>query len=176
MPGEIEHMGRRILNRKDMRADFDAAERKKDEDEVDEEEEGDEDDEDEEGDEEGDEEEAEGEEAEAEEPEAGEEDDEEKPPPKKKKKPAKVKVVKEPKKSRSRAPKIVRQRVVWGVFSNSHQCVATYEYPRKAEAEQHAARLMQDKKSTHFIQPVKEPWEDREKKDEKEKKDDKKEK
>jgi hypothetical protein len=174
-PGRIEDMGRRILNRKHMRADFDAAERKKDEDEADEEEEGDEDDEDEEDGEEGDEEEPEGEEAEAEEPE-GEEEDEEKPPPKKKKKPAKVKVVKEPKKSRSRAAKIIRQRVVWGVFSNSHQCVATYEYPRKAEAEQHAARLMQDKKSTHFIQPVKEPWEDREKKDEKEKKDDKKEK
>ena len=155
-------MGRRILNRKDMRADFDAAERRKDDDESDEEEDKDEDeDEDEEGDEaeEGEEEEAEGDEADEEA--AGDEDEEEKPAPKKKK--AKVKPVKEPKKPRSRAAKVVRQRVVWGVFNNSHQCVATYEYPRKTEAAQHAARLMQDKKSTHFVQPVKEPWEDREK-------------
>ena len=154
-------MGRRILNRKDMRADFDAAERRKEDDENDEEEEeeGDED-EDEEGEEaeEGEDEEAEDDEADEE---GGDEDEEEKPAPKKKK--AKAKPVKEPKKPRSRAAKVVRQRVVWGVFNNSHQCVATYEYPRKTEAAQHAARLMQDKKSTHFVQPVKEPWEDREK-------------
>lgn len=155
-------MARRILNRKDMRADFDAAERRKEDEERDEEEDEEEDeDEDEEGEE--------GEEGEDEEPEAGDaeeegagdEEDEEAPAPKKKK--AKPKVVKEPKKTRSRAAKVVRQRVVWGVFNNSHQCVATYEYPRKTEAVQHAARLMQDKKSTHFVQPVKEPWEDREK-------------
>ena len=158
-------MARRILNRKDMRADFDAAERRKEDEERDEdEEEGDdeEDDEEEEGeDEEGEAEEAEGEEGE--EDLEGEEEDEERP--KKKKKPVKAKPVKEPKKSRARTPKVVRQRVVWGVFNNSHQCVATYEYPRKNEAVQHAARLMQDKKSTHFVQPVKEPWEDREKKE-----------
>ena len=157
-------MGRRILNRKDMRADFDAAERRKetDEEKDEDEEEGEDEDEDEEGEEEeeGEDEEAEGEEADEEV--AGDEDDEERPRPKKKKA-AKPKPVKEPKKSRSRAAKVVRQRVVWGVFSNSHQCVATYEYPRKAQAEHHAARLMQDKKSTHFVQPVREPWEDREK-------------
>ena len=161
-------MARRILNRKDMRADFDAAEKRKEEDERDEdEEEGDDEDEDE--DEEGeDEEAAEGDDAEADDGESedaeGDDDDEDKPK-KKKKKVVKVKPVKEPKKSRSRAAKVVRQRVVWGVFNNSHQCVATYEFPRKAEAAQHAARLMQDKKVTHFVQPVKEPWEDREKKE-----------
>lgn len=162
-------MGRRILNRKDMRADFDAAEKRKEEEERDEdEEEGDDEDEDEEGeDEEGEEEDAEGDEAEADDADDeadGDEDDEDRSK-KKKKKVAKPKPVKEPKKSRSRAAKVVRQRVVWGVFNNSHQCVATYEYPRKTEAVQHAARLMQDKKSTHFVQPVKEPWEDREKKE-----------
>ena len=166
-------MARRILNRKDMRADFDAAERKKAdevESEEDEEEEEDEEGEDEEGeDEEGDDEEGEAED-EDEEPSEGDDDEEEKPKPKKKKKPVKEKAPKAPKKTRSRAAKVVRQRVVWGVFTNSHQCVATYEYPRKAEAVQHAARLMQVKKSTHFIQPVKEPWEDREKKDEKKEK------
>ncbi len=167
-------MAKRILNRKEMRADFDAAERKKtdeveteeDEEEADDEEGDEEDDED---DEEGEEEEGEAAE-EAEEPSEGDDDEEEKPKPKKKKKPVKEKAPKAPKKTRSRAAKVVRQRVVWGVFTNSHQCVATYEYPRKAEAVQHAARLMQDKKSTHFIQPVKEPWEDREKKDEKKEK------
>lgn len=161
-------MARRILNRKDMRADFDAAEkRKEDEEREDEDEESDDEDEDdEEGEgEEGEEEEAEGEESDEEEA-GGEEGDEDEERPKKKKKvKVKPKVEKAPKKSRARTPKVVRQRVVWGVFNNSHQCVATYEYPRKPEAEQHAARLMADKKSTHFIQPVKEPWEDREKKE-----------
>ncbi len=59
-------------------------------------------------------------------------------------------------------------RVVWGVFNNSHQMVAQYDYPQKAEAEAEAERRMTEKKSTHFVQPVKEPIE--------EKKDDKKEK
>jgi hypothetical protein len=50
-------------------------------------------------------------------------------------------------------------RVVWGVFSNSHQLVEEYDYPRKREAEEHAAKLTTDKKSGHpfFIQPVKKP-------------------
>lgn len=160
-------MARRILNRKDMRADFDAAERKKDEEEEKEDEEDDDEDDDEEADEESeeDDEEAEGDEADEEPATGGDDEDEEERPAKKKKKVAKPKPVKAPKKSRARTAKVVRQRVVWGVFSNSHQCVATYEYPRKAEADQHAARLMADKKSTHFVQPVKEPWEDREKKE-----------
>ena len=55
-------------------------------------------------------------------------------------------------------------RVVWGVFNNSHQMIASYEYPKKAEADSHAARLMADKKSTHFVQPVKEPIEEKKEK------------
>ena len=160
-------MARRILNRKDMRADFDAAERRKEDDVKEENEEEADDDAEDDDEDEDDDEEAEGEEAEGEEADEeaeGDDDEEEKPAPKKKKV-AKPKPVKEPKKSRSRVAKVVRQRVVWGVFNNSHQCVATYEYPRKTEAVQHAARLMQDKKSTHFVQPVKEPWEEREKKE-----------
>jgi hypothetical protein len=135
-------MAKRILNRKEMRADFDAAERREqdEEDDTDEEEEG-EDDEDEE-------------EAEADE-EAGDEEEEAPPPPKK---PARKKAAKPAAtKSRSRAAKNVRQRVVWGVFNNSNQCVKTYDYPKRKEAEEHAAQLTADKKSTHFIQPVKEP-------------------
>src|SRR5262245_53859064 len=152
-------MARRILNRKDLRADFDAAERRKTEDdqeeEVEDEEEGD-DEEEEEG--EGEEDEGGGEE--------GDEDDEEapkkKPPPKKKKEPAAPKA--KPK-ARTRTPKITRMRVVWGVFNNSNACVATYEYPRRKEAEEHAAKLTTDKRSTHFIQPVKEPMEEKKEKE-----------
>jgi hypothetical protein len=151
-------MGRRILNRKDLRADYDAAERRKDEDE-------DKDEEEEEKDEEEDEEEKEdGEEDEEGEAEAegeGEDDEEEAP---KKKKVAKPKA--KPKaKPRSRAAKITRMRVVWGVFSNSNQCVATYDYPKKQEAVDHAARLTADKRNTHFVQPVKEPMEEKKEKE-----------
>ena len=161
-------MGRRILNRKEMRADFDAAERRKgdDEDEVVDEESESEEEEDEEK--ESDEEEADVEaepdsEAEGE----GDEDDEEAKP--KKKKVAKPKAPKAPKaakpKSRSRAAKVVRMRLVWGVFNNSHQCVATYEYPKRGDAEAHAAKLTADKKNTHFVQPVKEPIEEKKEKE-----------
>jgi len=146
-------MARRILNRKEMRADFDAAERRKDEDEEegDEEEEQEDEDEEEEGESEGEEEEG----AEDEEPgEDEEEADEERP---KKKKKAAPKVAKPKAKPRSRAAKVVRMRVVWGVFNNSHQMVASYDYPKKADAEAHAAKLMADKRQTHFVQPVKEP-------------------
>jgi len=158
-------MGRRILNRKDLRADFDAAERRKDDDEEQDEEKEEKDEDEEEDEEEGGEEEegeAEGEaEAEAE----GEGDDDEEVRPKKKKKaPPKPKVKAKPK-PRSRAAKITRVRVVWGVFSNSNQCVATYDYPKKQEAVDHAARLTADKRNTHFIQPIKEPIEEKKEKE-----------
>ena len=52
-------------------------------------------------------------------------------------------------------------RVVWGVYNNSNQLVTTYEYPKKQDAVAHAAKLTTDKKSTHFIQPVKEPIEEK---------------
>ncbi len=148
----------------ELRDQFDAAERRKEDVETDEEEEeGDEDeeagDEDEEAPAGGEEEEAE---VEGDEDAEGDEDDEEAPKKKKKAK-AKVKVVKP--KSRTRTAKVVRMRVVWGVFNNSHQCVATYEYPKRGEADQHAARLTTDKRSTHFVQPVKEPIEEKKEKD-----------
>ena len=62
---------------------------------------------------------------------------------------------------RMRAAKVTRLRVVWGVYNNSHQLVATYEYPRKDDAMAHAAKLTADKKNTHFVQPVKEPIEEK---------------
>ena len=139
-------MARRILNRKDLRADYDAAERRKsDDEEPEEEEDGDEDEEEAEADTEG-----------GEEDEEGEEAEEEAPAKAKKKKPAK-----EPKPKRVRTPKVVRQKVVWVVFNNSNQRVAAYDYPKKKEAEEHAARLMAEKKITFFVQPVKEQMEDK---------------
>jgi hypothetical protein len=88
----------------------------------------------------------------------GAEEEEPAPAPKKKKAPAK-----EPKKprSRSRTAKVVRMKLVWGVFNNSNVRVATYEYRQKPEAEEHAARLSTEKKSTHFVQPVKEAIEEK---------------
>src|SRR5437879_2766740 len=134
-------MARRILNRRELRADYDAAERRQG-DEV-------------EGEEEGDEEETAESNQEAGE---GDEGDEEEEAPKKKK-PA----PKEPKpkaKPRSRAAKVTRMKVVWGVFNNSNQRVATFDYPKRKEADEKATQLTADKKSTHFVQPVKEPLEE----------------
>jgi hypothetical protein len=51
----------------------------------------------------------------------------------------------------------VRMRVVWGVFSSSVQCVQTFPYPQKREAETLAAKLTAEKKSPYFVQPIKEP-------------------
>jgi cobalamin biosynthesis protein CobT len=133
-------MARRILNRKDLRADYEAAERRKNEDE--DEVEGDEEESDEADDEI---------EAEAE---GDEGDEEEEEAPKKKKKPA----PKEPKPKRSRAAKQVRMKVVWGVFNNSNQCVAKFDYSKRQEAEEHAAKLSAAKNPPQpfFIQPIKE--------------------
>ena len=139
-------MARRILNRKDLRADYEAAEarRKQDEDEV----EGDED----EADDEEDEVEALDEEAEA------DEEAEEEAPVKKKRK---VAAPKEPKPKRSRTPKQVRQRVVWVVLDNSSRPVQTFDYNKEKDARELAARLQAEKKSTYFVQPKKEPMEEK---------------
>jgi hypothetical protein len=172
-------MGRKILNRKEMRADFDAAERRKavgkdpataEDEEVDETEDEDEDEEEEEEEEsEKDEEDAEGDSGDEEEADEG--DDSPKAPKKRK---VAAKVAKPPKaKSRTRTPKITRMKVVWGVFNNSNQRVATFDYPKRKDADDLAAKLTSDKKATHFVQPVKEPMEEKKEK-EKEKNPDKK--
>ena len=139
---------RRTLNHKELRADYEAAERRKQEGEEGEEEElEDEEDEDEE------------EASDEEEGEAGDEDEEAPAPAKK---PAKKKAApKEPKPKRVRTPKVVRQKVVWVVFNNSNQKVASFDYPKKKEAEEHAAKLSADKKSTFFVQPIKEPMDEK---------------
>src|SRR5260370_29545366 len=101
-------MGRRILNRKELRADFDAAERRQ----------GDEEDQDlTEKEEEEDEEDEQASEAES------TDEEEEEAPKKKKAAPTTTKA-----KPRSRTAKVTRMRVVWGVFDNSNRCVTTYPY------------------------------------------------
>jgi hypothetical protein len=148
-------MARRIVNRKELRAEHDAAERRKKDQAAEEKDESEEE-------EEEDEEEEEGEESEETEAEAEAEEEEEPPPPPKKK-------VAKPR-GRSRTAKVPRMKAVWGVFNNSNQRVAVFEYPKRKEADDHAAKLRNDKKSTHFVQMVKEPIEEKEKeKEEKEK-------
>ncbi len=150
---------RRTRSHLELREQFDAAERRKpDEEEVEEE-----DDEDEDEDEEA--EEGEGEPpADSDEEGGGDEDDEDAPPKKKKK--AKKPVEKAPAKpKRTRTPKVIRQKVVWKVFNNSNQCVATFDYPKHQDAVDHAAKLQGDKKQTFFVQPVKEPIEEKKEKE-----------
>ena len=157
-------MARRTINRMDKRVEHEAYERRKDEKEDKEDEVEGEEEEEEEDDEEGEEdEEAEGE-ADAgdeDEEEAGDEDEDEEAPKKKKKPKPVPKAVKPKAKPRSRVVKAVRMRVLWGVFNNSHQMVASYPYPKRHDADAHASRLMTDKKQTHFVQPVKEPMEEK---------------
>jgi hypothetical protein len=142
-------MARRTINRMEKRAEYEAYEatqRSKQED-------------DEELEDEDDDEEEEEAEAEAEAGNGEERDDEavEEEPKPKKKQPAKA-----PKpRARSRTAKVPRLRVIWGVFNNSNQCVARYDYPKKQEAHEHAARLQAEKKQTFFVQPVKEPIEEK---------------
>jgi len=49
-------------------------------------------------------------------------------------------------------------KLVWGVFSNSNQRVAVFDYPKKKDANEHAEKLTADKKTggPYFVQPVKE--------------------
>jgi hypothetical protein len=143
---------RRTRNRMEARADFEAAERQKTSEDEDTEEEGEEeeDEDDESGDESGDESDELGE--------AGDVDDEEEIPVVKKKKKA---APKDPKPRKARTPKHVRQKVVWIVYDNSNKKIASYEYPKKQEAEEHAARLKEEKKMTFYVQPVKENIEEK---------------
>jgi hypothetical protein len=151
----------RIRNRRELRDQFDAAEARQREDESTEDEEEEEEDEDEDEDEEG---KAKSGEEGDEEP-AEEAEEEEEPAPAKKK--AAKKPPKEPKPKRVRTPKHVRMRVVWGVFNNSNARVHTFAYPQRKEADDYAAKMKAESKTnqTYFVQPVKEPIEEKDKKE-----------
>ena len=141
----------RIRNRLELRAQAEAAERRQQGEETDVEEEEDEDVE------ESDEEEPAVNEEEAVGDEEEEEAEEEAP---KKKKPAKAAKPK----TRTRTPKVVRLKAVWGVFDNSNKRVAVFDYPKRREADEYAVKLAADKKggsATFFVQLVKEPMEEK---------------
>jgi hypothetical protein len=95
--------------------------------------------------------------AEEEAPEAADEADGDEGAAVKKKKPKKAA---EPKPKRPRAAKVVRQKVVWVVFDNSNKRIQAFDYARRQDADDLAAKLQADKKSTFFVQPVKEPIEE----------------
>lgn len=143
-------MGRkRTINRMAMRGDYEGDDERQDEDEdgaaedeEEEDEDGSEDDEEEDsdGDDDGD----------------GGDDDEDRPKKKKKKKAASA-----PVKPRARTSKQVRMKVVWGVFNNSNQQLATYPYPQESDARAHAERLTTEKKTNHFVQKVKVPFDEK---------------
>lgn len=65
---------------------------------------------------------------------------------------------KKPKKTAREGRKLkgARMRVVWGVFSSSVQCVQTFPYAQKKDAEALAAKLTAEKKALYFVQPVRE--------------------
>jgi hypothetical protein len=132
-----------------LREQSEAAERRKDE-EVDEK------DDDEDDDEEEAEEEAAGGDDE------GDDGDDDSPKKKKKKKVVKKKAAPKAKAPtrRTRTPKVVRMKVVWAVYSNSHTVVEEFPYPNKADAEAFLAKITADKKSgaPFFLQPLKKPF------------------
>jgi len=154
--GTLPMAGRkRTLDRKQMRS-YDEEERRTEGEEAEETEDEEEEDEDEDeeaeekGDEEG------GEEPAAP---AGDDEDEDGEPVKPKKK-AKKAAPKAPAKSRSRAAKHVRLKVVWGVFDNSNKQIETFPFNKEHDAQALATKLANDKKQTFFVQKVKKPFEE----------------
>ncbi len=58
-------------------------------------------------------------------------------------------------KSRAKANKEVRLKAFWGVFSQSLNQVAQFEYNQREEAAKRAEELSDSRKSPHFVQLVK---------------------
>jgi hypothetical protein len=59
-----------------------------------------------------------------------------------------------------RRPKPVvqaRMRVVWAVCDIGGRTVATFDYPKKADAEAHALALKAKGKGNYFVRSIKEP-------------------
>jgi hypothetical protein len=58
---------------------------------------------------------------------------------------------------RTRPAPTARMRVVWAVCDLGGRTVATFEYPRKEDAEVFAAALKAKGKGNHFVRSIKEP-------------------
>jgi hypothetical protein len=70
----------------------------------------------------------------------------------------KAKAAAAPKVKKPRKPKApARLRARWGVFDAGMKQVAVFDYNQRAAAEEKVADLLVKKKSTHFLQIVKEP-------------------
>lgn len=65
----------------------------------------------------------------------------------------------EPTETRPKPKPQVRQRVVWAVCDPSGRTVATFDYPRKADAEALIDALKAKGKGKHFLRSIKEPME-----------------
>lgn len=63
----------------------------------------------------------------------------------------------EPTERRPKPEPQARMRVVWAVCDIGGRTVATFEYPRKADAEAHALELKARGKGSHFVRSLKEP-------------------
>jgi hypothetical protein len=63
----------------------------------------------------------------------------------------------EPAERRSKPVASPRMRVVWAVCDIGGRTVATFDYPRKEEAEALARELKTKGKGNHFVRSVKEP-------------------
>jgi hypothetical protein len=63
-------------------------------------------------------------------------------------------------KPRSKPVKEVRLKAFWGVFSQSLNQVAQFEYNQTEEAKKKATDMTESKKSPHFVQLVKKVIED----------------
>ncbi len=101
------------------------------------------------------------EEAEADDDDSDDGDDEE-GGKKKKKKPAKkaaAPTVKKAAPKRTRTPKEVRTKAVWVVFDNASKRVDTFPFNQKADAEELLARKIEEKKTTFYLNLVKDPLE-----------------
>ena len=75
-----------------------------------------------------------------------------------KKKATKKKAVGPAKPRAKKTAKAVRKRVVWVVYDNSNKPIAKFPYTQEKEANEKAEQMKTDKKTTYFVQKVKEDW------------------
>lgn len=73
--------------------------------------------------------------------------------PKKKKK-------KKKRKSRKKKTAIIKMRIKWGVFNHAMKPVALYDFNQKKAAEKRVKELNESGKPPHFVQKVKEEFEE----------------
>ena len=72
---------------------------------------------------------------------------------------AKKKAAKKPAKRKPTKKKVAtqRMRMVWGVFDNGNNVIATFPFPERALADKRCGDLNEKGRGAFFVQPVKEP-------------------